>query len=241
MPTAGFLVIGNEILSGKVVDTNSPYLAQELRTIGVDLERILTIPDDVEIIGTELRAMSEKYTYVMTSGGIGPTHDDVTMEGVAKAFGLSLELDVELCNRIEEATGDRFNDSMRKMAILPAGAKVEEADELWFPLVSVNNVFILPGIPSLFEKKIQSVCEQLVGVPIALRKVYVTVYESEIAIHLNALMEAFPTLMLGSYPRIDEEDYRVLLTLESRDSESLERSLEHLLASLPSGSVLRVE
>ncbi len=241
MPSAGFLVIGNEILSGKVVDTNSPYLAKELRTIGVDLERILTIPDEIEVIGRELRALSDQYDYVMTSGGIGPTHDDVTMEGVANAFGLDLELDAGLCKAIEDATGDHFNESMRKMAILPAGAKVEEGEELWFPLVSVENVFILPGIPSLFKKKFESVRDQLVGVPIALRKVYVTTYESEIAVHLNGLLEEFPELMLGSYPRTDREDHRVLLTLESRDKQSLELALESLLSRLPSGSVHRVE
>ena len=91
MPTAGFLVIGNEILSGKVVDTNSPFLAKELRKIGVDLERILTIPDDIDVIAEETRKMSEAYDYVITSGGIGPTHDDLTMDGVERAFGLPLD------------------------------------------------------------------------------------------------------------------------------------------------------
>jgi FAD synthetase len=241
MSSAGFLVIGNEILSGKVVDTNSPYLARELRTIGVDLERILTIPDDIDIIASEVRTMSEQYTYVMTSGGIGPTHDDVTMEGVAKAFGLALELDAALCKRIEDATGDHFNESMQKMAILPVGATIQETNDLWFPIVSVGNVFILPGIPNLFKKKFQSIRDQLVGEPIALRKVYITTYESEIAVHLNALLVDFPELMLGSYPRMDEPDYRVFLTLESRDRESLERALESLLSRLPASSVHRVE
>ncbi len=241
MSSAGFLVIGNEILSGKVVDTNSPFLAKELRAIGVDLERILTIPDQIDVIATELRAMSDQYDYVVTSGGIGPTHDDITMEGVARAFGVGLELDVGLCRKIEEATGDHFNESMRKMAILPVGAKVEETDQVWFPLVSVHNVFILPGIPRLFEKKFAAVRDQLVGVPIALRKVYVTAYESEIAVHLNALVEEFPELMLGSYPRMDHADFRVLLTLESRDPASLESALASLLARLAPDDVHRVE
>jgi molybdenum cofactor synthesis domain-containing protein len=87
MPTAGILIIGNEILSGKVVDTNSPYLCRELRSLGVDVERIVTIPDMVDVIAAEVKQMSRAYDFVFTSGGIGPTHDDLTIEGVAAAFG----------------------------------------------------------------------------------------------------------------------------------------------------------
>ncbi len=241
MPTAGFLVIGNEILSGKVVDTNSPFLAKELRKIGVDLERILTIPDEIDIIADEVRTMSETYDYVVTSGGIGPTHDDLTMDGVAKAFGLPMVLDEELCRRIEDATGDHFNESMRKMAILPKGAGVQESGDLWFPLICVNNVFVLPGIPRLFEAKFSSVSEQMTGIPVQLKRVYVTSFESEIASYLHDLLEEFTELMLGSYPRMGEEHYRVMLTLESRDMDYLERALESLLSRLPAETVHRVE
>lgn len=241
MPTAGFLVIGNEILSGKVVDTNSPFLAKQLRELGVDLERIVTIPDEIDIIAREVRAMSESYDHLMTSGGIGPTHDDVTMEGVAKAFDLPFELDAALCERIERATGDHFNDSMRKMAILPQGARVEESGELWFPLISVRNVFVLPGIPKLFELKFESIRKHFVGVPIALRRVYVKAYESEIASHLNELLSEYSELMLGSYPRMGDTDFRVLLTLESRDVHYLQRALDSLLSRLPADTIHRVD
>src|SRR5207245_3219296 len=105
MPTAGILVIGNEILSGKVVDTNSPYLSRELRTLGVDVERIITIPDDVDVIAEHVRAMHEAYHLVFTSGGIGPTHDDMTIDGIAAAFGRKLEHNESLAARIERAAG----------------------------------------------------------------------------------------------------------------------------------------
>jgi len=242
MPTAGFLVIGNEILSGKVVDTNSPFLAKELRKIGIDLERILTVPDDIDTIAREVRTMSEDYDHVMTSGGVGPTHDDLTMDGVAKAFDLPLLLDEALCQRIEEATGDHFNESMRKMAVLPKGANVQESGDLWFPLISVENVFILPGIPRLFEAKFESIKEQLTGgVPFVLKRVYVKSYESEIASQLHELLDEFADLMLGSYPRIDEEEFRVMLTLESRDVDYLDRALDSLLSRLPEDTIHRVE
>ena len=105
MPTAGLLIIGNEILSGKIVDTNSPFLASQLRELGVDLERILVIPDIVEIIAEETRRFSANYDYVFTSGGIGPTHDDVTMESIAKAFGQAMRLDEQMCRSEERRVG----------------------------------------------------------------------------------------------------------------------------------------
>ena len=100
MSTAALLVIGNEILSGKVRDTNSAYLSVELRKLGVDLERILTIPDIIDTIADETRAMSDAYDFVFTSGGIGPTHDDITMDGVAKAFGLNIVLNQSMVDRM---------------------------------------------------------------------------------------------------------------------------------------------
>jgi FAD synthetase len=241
MPTAGLLVIGNEILSGKIVDTNSPYLARELRALGVDLERILTIPDDIELIAQETTAMSKAYDFVFTSGGIGPTHDDVTMDGIAKAFGRDLVVNSGMCDRIERATGKPPNASMRKMATLPAGAQVIDAGDLWFPVVIVENVHMFPGVPRLFESKFESVRERFSGVPFELKRVYVKLYESEIAESLNELLGEYPTLMLGSYPKIDEPDYHVLLTLESRDTDYLERALASLLDRIPDDAVHKVD
>jgi FAD synthetase len=241
MPSAGFVVIGNEILSGKVVDTNSPYLAKQLRELGVDLERILTIADDIDIIADEVRAMHKAYDAVFTSGGIGPTHDDVTMEGVARAFDRELVLDQGLSDAIRKATGDKFNPSLEKMAWLPVGARVETAGELWFPLVTVENVYVLPGIPDLFKRKFESIRHHFGGVPIRLRRVFVKSFESDIADVLNELLVEFPQLMVGSYPRMNEVDYRVMITIESRDNEYLERSLASLLARLPDVTIHRVD
>jgi molybdenum cofactor synthesis domain-containing protein len=235
------LVIGNEILSGKIVDTNSPFLAIELRKIGVDLERIVVIPDIVDIIAHETRAMSEAYDFVFTSGGIGPTHDDVTMESIAQAFETEIALDQGLCDRMERATKKPLNDAMKKMAMLPRGAKVIDAGDLWFPIVVMENVHIFPGIPQLFEKKFASIASRFSGVPIQLTKVYVDRYESEIADDLNDLLVEFPELMLGSYPRLGEENYRVMLTLESRDASYLERATRSLCARLPGDAIHEVE
>jgi molybdenum cofactor synthesis domain-containing protein len=241
MPTAGILVIGNEILSGKVVDTNSPYLCRELRQLGVDVERIVTIPDGIEVIAEHVKAMSQAYDYVFTSGGIGPTHDDMTIDGVAAAFGRPIEYSESIAGRIERATGREPNESQLKMALVPAGATLLDAGDLWFPLVIVENVYVLPGIPELLRKKFESARERFRGVPFVLKRVYVTRMESEIAEHLNALLEQFPELMLGSYPRIQEESFRVMLTLESRDPGYVQQALDSLLERLPPGAIHKVE
>jgi molybdenum cofactor synthesis domain-containing protein len=241
MPTAGILVSGNEILSGKVVDTNSPYLCRELRELGVDVERIVTIPDDVVVIAQHVRAMSDVYDFVFTSGGIGPTHDDMTIEGVAAAFGRAVEFSDAIAGRIERATGKKPNPSQLKMAEVPAGASLLDAGDLWFPLVIVENVYVLPGIPELLRKKFESARDRFRGVPFVLKRVYVNQMESEIAEHLNSLLEQFPELMLGSYPRIQEESFRVMLTLESRDAGYVQDALDSLLTRLPSGAIHKVE
>ena len=241
MPSAALLDIGNEILSGKVVDTNSPFLASELRKLGVDLERILTIPDEIDLIAREVRAMSDAYDFVFTSGGIGPTHDDLTMDAIARAFDRALEPSLSMLERMERHQGEAPNESQRKMALIPSGAEVIDAGDLWFPVVIVENVHIFPGIPKLLQKKFHSIKDRFRGVPFQLSRIYVTKRESDIADQLNDLLVEFPDLMLGSYPKIEERDYRVLLTLESRDTDYLMRAQESLLARLPDDAVFKVE
>ena len=245
MPSAGLVVIGNEILSGKVVDTNSPFLARELRALGVDLERILTIPDEVELIAREVRTMSEAYDFVFTSGGIGPTHDDMTMDAIALAFDRKIEMNESMIERMQRASDDRgkgeLNDSQKKMAMIPEGAHLIDSGDMWFPIVVVENVHIFPGIPELLQKKFESIREKFRGIPFQLRRIYVKHSESDIAHDLNQLLVDFPQLMLGSYPRINERDYRVMLTLESRDDAYLQRALESLLTRLPDDAIHEVD
>jgi len=178
---------------------------------------------------------------VLTAGGIGPTHDDVTMEAVAQAFGRGVELSQSMYERIERAQGRPPNESQRKMAMVPEGSQSVDAGDLWFPVVIVENVHIFPGIPKLLEKKFVSIRDRFTGVPFRLRRIYVTRRESDIADHLHGLLAEFPELMLGSYPRLDRQDYMVLLTLESRDADYLQRAQDSLLERLPSDAVHKVE
>jgi len=241
MTSAGILVVGNEILSGKVVDTNSPFLCQELRELGVEVERIVTIPDTVEVIAEQVRAMSAAYDYVFTSGGIGPTHDDLTIDGIAAAFDRKVEQSESIVERLRRARGSEPNESELKMAQIPVGASLLDSGDLWFPLVVVENVYAFPGIPELLRKKFQSSRERFRGIPFVLKRVFVRLMESEIAEDLHALLGEYPDLLLGSYPKIREESFRVLLTLESRDATYVQEALESLLARLPEDAIARVE
>ena len=241
MPTVGILVIGNEILSGKVVDQNSPYLCEQLRGLGVDVERIVTIPDVIDVIAAEVKVMSRAYDFVFTSGGVGPTHDDLTMEGIAAAFGRSTEVADSIEQRIRQEIGGDLNESQLKMARIPSGATLLDSGDLWIPLVIVENVYILPGIPELLQKKFDSVRDHFRGEPITLKRVYVRQPESAIAEVLHELLRHFPNLMLGSYPAIREKSFKVLLTLESRDAVYVNEALESLLARLPADDIHKVE
>lgn len=239
--TAALVVIGNEILSGKVTDTNTPFLARELRSIGVSLERVVVIPDEIDKIALDVLELSARYDVVFTSGGVGPTHDDITMDGVAAAFGLPLVEHIELRRAIENFVGSRVNAAHLKMAQIPDGAELIVDDKLAFPTVLVRNVYILPGIPELFQAKILSLKERFVVRPYFLRQVLVRDNETRIAEFLNATLTAFPELMLGSYPKLSDPNYRVRLTLESKDESYLERALADLVERLPAGCVFRVE
>ena len=241
MPAAGILIIGNEILSGKIVDSNSPYLCSQLRELGVDVERIVTIPDDCDAIAAEVRRMSEAFDFVFTSGGIGPTHDDLTMDGVAAAFGRKVVQSDSMVARIERAQGRAPDEGQLKMAMVPEGATLVDAGDLWFPAIIVENVFIFPGVPELLRKKFDSIRERFRGVPFLLRRVYVKQLESDLVPALNGLLQEFPELVLGSYPRFREADYRVMLTLESRDAEYLQHALDSLLGRISADAVHKVE
>jgi molybdenum cofactor synthesis domain-containing protein len=241
MPSAGILIIGNEILSGKVTDENSPYFCRELRALGVDVERVLTIPDELDQIAAEVKAMSDAYDFVFTSGGIGPTHDDLTIEGVAAGFGVSVEHSESIEERIRRATKSEPSETLLRMARIPAGSQLLDTGDLWFPLVVMENVYIFPGVPELLRKKFEDARERFRGVPFVLKKVYVRARESDIAPTLNELLQEYPELMLGSYPRIGEEAFQVMLTLESRDAGYVQKALDALLARLSAESIHRVE
>lgn len=238
--TAAMVVIGNEILSGKVADTNSAFLARELRRAGVSLERIVVIPDDVPTIADVVRDCAERYQYVFTSGGVGPTHDDMTIAGVALAFGRGVVIDEQLAGAIEQAIGKKPSPAYLKMAEVPAGAHLIESEPGHFPTVQIENVYVLPGIPEIFEAKVAGLRERFATQPYHLRQILVTASEGRIADALNATLAAFPELMLGSYPKLADPEYQVRLTLESKNEDYVDRALEDLVGRMPSEYIVRI-
>jgi FAD synthetase len=239
--TAAAVVIGNEILSGKVVDTNSPFLATELRALGVSLQRIVVIPDELSVIRDEVRACYRTYDVVFTSGGVGPTHDDITIEGIAMALDRKVIVHPDIESKLRAFYGDKINPARLKMAEVPDGAELITDVSLNFPTIKVENIYILPGIPEIFRSKLLGLKPRFEATPFCLKVVYTRVGEGTIAEFLNDTLRVFPELMLGSYPKIDNPEYMVKVTLESKDAVYVERALEHLLRVLPEGSVVRTE
>jgi len=239
--TAGIILIGNELLSGKVADANAVYLCRELRALGVDVRRIVVIPDEIETIAAEVAEFSRNFDVVFTSGGVGPTHDDVTIEGVARAFGVSVVRDPAMVAALEGFYGGHLNPARLRMAEIPEGAQPMTADGLVFPAVVMKNVHVLPGVPELFRKKFEGFKEQFRDVPFYLASVFVNVGEGLLTEHLNAVLARHPELLLGSYPEFSNPEYKVKVTLESKDRGYMERALSDLLERLPPSSLVRVQ
>jgi FAD synthetase len=239
--TAALLIIGNEILSGKVQDANSPFLCRELRALGVDVLKISVIPDDLDVIAREIRDLSGRFDVVFTTGGVGPTHDDMTIEGIARGFDARVVRHPKLKALIEGYYQEKVKESDLKMAEIPEGAELIEDSRLWVPVVVYKNVYIFPGIPEILRQKFETIKERFRDAPFLLKKVYVRDGESAIAELLHAVLHEYPQLMLGSYPVINVTEYKVMLTLESRDAEYLEGALQSLLGKLPQASIVRIE
>src|SRR6266581_7797987 len=236
--TAGIILIGNELLSGKVADANAVYLCRELRALGVDVRRIVVIPDEVERIAAEVSEFSRGFDVVFTSGGVGPTHDDVTIEGVARAFGVPVVRDPGMVAALEGFLGGHLNPARLRMAEIPEGAQPMTADGLVFPAVVMKNVYVLPGVPELFRKKFDGLKEQFRDEPFHLVSVFLSVGEGTLAEHLNEVVRGYPELMLGSYPELANPEYKVKVTLESKDRTYMEQALGDFLARLPASVVV---
>ena len=172
--SCALVVVGNEILSGKVQDSNAFFAARELRKIGVALARIATIPDELELIAGEVAYCSRNFDFVITSGGVGPTHDDLTMEGVARAFNRRLVMNPVLERLIREHFRERSLEAGLKMAEVPEGAVLNDAGDIRFPTVQIENVYVLPGIPQLFESKLRALSSRFATDPYFMRAIYLS-------------------------------------------------------------------
>ncbi len=241
VPSAAILVIGDEILSGKTEDLNARFLISELRDLGVSLRSIQIIPDTVGEVAKSVRDLSLSVDYAFTSGGVGPTHDDVTISGIAQAFDVEVVRHPVLEARIRAYFGDEAEESRLAMANVPQGSELIEAPDLRWPVLICRNVYILPGVPELFRKKFLAIRERFRVAPFHLRTVLTLEDEFDIAERLSRVAHSFPAVAIGSYPNFATPDFRVKLTLESKDSTALEEAMDELLRCLDRERIVNVE
>ncbi|HTM21433.1 MAG TPA: molybdopterin-binding protein [Kofleriaceae bacterium] len=225
--TAGIIVIGDEILSGKFADENAPFLIAELRALGVDLRRIAVIPDDRAEIGATATDFAARFDHVFTSGGVGPTHDDVTMESIAAAFGVPVVVEPRLEKVLRDYWGAGMAPANIRLAHVPAGCELVGDDAIW-PVVRFKNIHILPGVPALFRRKFLSIRELFRGRPVVERRVYCSGEEGALAPHINTVVAEFPSCKLGSYPRFEETRFRVMITIEAADEPTADAAAARL-------------
>ena len=223
--TAAILVIGDEILSGRTKDKNIGTIAETMTAVGVDVREVRVVPDVEAEIVAALNALRARYTHVFTTGGIGPTHDDITADAVAKAFGVSIDVDPRavalLLERIPKAD---LNEARLRMARIPAGAALIENSVSKAPGFSIGNVHVMAGVPSVMQAMLDALVPRLkTGKTILSRSIAAGLKEGDIAAPFGAVQRDFPDVSMGSYPTFQEDvGFTTTLVLRSRDEERLD-------------------
>jgi len=228
---AGIIIIGNEILSGRTKDLNTSVLSKWLNSIGIKIVEVRTIPDIEEIIINTVNELKQKFDYVFTSGGIGPTHDDITSESASKAFSLKYEIHKEAYKILEKYYGaNEFNEGRQRMSWMPSKANLILNPAGGAPGFFVENVFCLPGVPSILESMIPGLTNKLVcGEPILSKTISVKTFESEIAKSLKQVQEKNKDVDIGSYPFFKKGKIGVSIVLRSRDESKIDKCNSQIL------------
>ena len=240
--TAGILVIGDEILSGRTKDKNIGFIAEYLTNIGIDLKEVRVVADDEDAIIYALDSLRQRYTYVFTTGGIGPTHDDITADGVAAAFGVALHEHPEIMAMLHARWGEDVNAARRRMARVPEGGVLVKNPVQGPPGFQIGNVFVLAGVPQIMRGMLEDIGWRLKGGAVVIsRNVRVEgAGEGVIAEPLERVAKANPDLSLGSYPFYTADGYGSNLVIRGRDAAVVEAVVEELVASLKAAGIERV-
>ncbi|HYD97970.1 MAG TPA: competence/damage-inducible protein A [Alphaproteobacteria bacterium] len=231
--TAAMLVIGNEILTGRTKDANLPFVAERCMGLGIRLLEARVVPDvEAEIVGA-VNALRARYDYVFTSGGIGPTHDDITAECIAKAFGVALERNPEAVRRLEAHYGDPalLNEARLRMANIPAGGVLIDNPISQAPGFQIGNVFVMAGVPKIMQAMFGGIVDRLVGGP-PIRTVSVTgaFAEGMVATALGEIAAGHPDLDIGSYPFLRAGKIGTSLVLRGTDPARLDAATAAVVA-----------
>ena len=236
-PTAAMLVIGDEILSGRTRDANMYYLAGELTAIGIDLKEVRMVSDDADAIVAAIKALSAGYDTVITSGGIGPTHDDITADCVAAAFGDKIDVRDDaraLLQAHYDSTGKVLNDARLRMARIPDRATLIDNPVSIAPGFTLKNVHVMAGVPSVFKAMVASILPTLSGGAPLLSETYrIDRGEGDIAGPLSTLAEKYSDLSIGSYPFQQDGKYGANIVLRGPEAARIEAALAELKAAFP--------
>ena len=237
-PTAAMLVIGDEILSGRTRDANMHHLAGVLTERGIDLQEVRVVADDPDAIVAAVQALSGAYTHVFTSGGIGPTHDDITADNVARAFDTPISVRDDARALLEahyEKSGQELNEARLRMARIPDGAALIDNPVSTAPGFTIENVHVLAGVPAIFQVMLQSLLPKLTGgAPVMSRSVEIFRPEGDIAGPLGELANAYPELSMGSYPFIRDGRFGANIVMRGSDEGRLSEAMSKLEAAFQS-------
>ena len=240
--TAGILVIGDEILSGRTKDKNIGFIAEYLTNIGIDLKEVRVVADDEADIIAALDALRHRYTYVFTTGGIGPTHDDITADSVAKAFGVGIDHHPEVVARFRERfkKPGELNEARLRMARIPDGADLIQSATIMAPGFKLDNAIVMAGVPSIMQAMMDIVAPSLKsGRKMLSESVRANAREGDIGGPLRAIASAHPDTVIGSYPFLDEDQRpNTNLVVRARDPDKLRAAMadvEKMLADLHAG------
>ena len=228
---SGIIIIGNEILSGRTKDLNTSTLSKWFNSIGIKVVEVRAIPDIEEIIINTVNELKKKFDYVFTSGGIGPTHDDITSESVSKAFSLKYEIHKEAYKILEKYYGTKdFNEGRQRMSWMPSKANLILNPSSGAPGFYVENVFCLPGVPSILVSMLPSLTNKLVGgEPILSKTISLRTLESEIAKPLKQVQEKNKDVDIGSYPFFRKGKIGVSIVLTSADQPKIDKCSSQIL------------
>lgn len=232
-PNAAMLVIGDEILSGRTRDANMHHLAQELAQSGIDLCEVRVVADDPHAIQAAVLALSQTYSHVITSGGIGPTHDDITADNIAAAFGVSIDVRDDAKALLEahyKKTGIELNEARLRMARIPDGATLIHNPISSAPGFTLGNVHVMAGVPAIFQAMVAEVLPKLDGGPrVGSLTLRVERPEGEIAQFLADVANRHPSVSIGSYPFIEKGSFGSNVVARSRDRGELESAMQELV------------
>lgn len=237
--TAAMMVIGDEILSGRTKDRNIGHLADILTTIGIDLKEVRIVPDDEDEIVAAVNALRTKYTYVFTTGGIGPTHDDITADSIAKAFGVPCDYDPAAYAMLEKtyaARGIEFNEARKRMARMPVGAVHIDNPVSVAPGFRIGNVHVMAGVPAIFQAMMDNVVPTLTaGAKMLSETIHCPYGEGTIGGPLTEIQKANPETIIGSYPKYLDGKFWTELVVRSRSADHLAKArgeIEAMLAAI---------